>query len=149
MQETNVGRQKRFVSREELIKYLKRGNEMTTEQAIHKIEFMRNGYEKLLTEKVKEGFFIADGVSGEWRAEEPLEEPLFDAYKEHIEACGMAIDAMIEQKYKIETEEVTRCKDCVFMRTKIPPNRRWDWCSKMAMRVKEDDYCSFAERVGD
>lgn len=61
----------------------------------------------------------------------------------------MAIDAMIEQKNKIETGEVIRCKDCVFMRTKIPPNRRWDWCSKMDMTVKENDYCSFAEKEED
>ena len=118
---------------------------MTIEQAIHKMEFMRDGYIKLLAEKVKDGIFIGNGATGEWSADAP---PL-DAYKEHIEACSMAIDAMIDQKYKIETREVTRCKDCVFMRTKIPPNRRWDWCSKMAMTVKENDYCSFAEKEED
>lgn len=115
---------------------------MTIEQAINKMEFMRDGYAKLLAEKVKDGIFIGDGATGEWSADAP---PL-DAYKEHIEACSMAIDAMTYQKQRIETEEVIRCKDCVFMRTKIPHNRRWDWCFKMAMTVKENDYCSFAEK---
>ncbi len=67
---------------------------MTTEEALHKLEFMRNAYQKLIDENVDEGRFVGTDVTGTWKAETPLNK----VYAEHVEALDMAISAMKKQE---------------------------------------------------
>lgn len=67
---------------------------MTKEEALHKLEFMRNAYQKLIDENVDEGMFVGTDVTGTWKADAPLNE----AYREHVEALDMAISAMEKQE---------------------------------------------------
>ena len=67
---------------------------MTTEEALHKLEFMRNAYQKLIDENVDEGRFVGTDVTGTWKADAPLNE----VYMEHVEALDMAISAMKKQE---------------------------------------------------
>lgn len=66
---------------------------MTTEEAKHKLDFMKKAYQKLIDEKVDSGKLVGDGVRGEWKAEAPLDE----AYKDMIGALDMAIKALEQQ----------------------------------------------------
>ena len=70
---------------------------MTKEEALHKLEFMRNAYQKLIDENVDEGRFVGTDVTGTWKADTPLNE----VYREHVEALDMAISAIKKQE-KIE-----------------------------------------------
>lgn len=63
---------------------------MTIKEAIHKMEFMKMGYQKLLEQKVKNGTVLRDDIEGYWEANTPLTE----IYQAHIDACGMAIIAL-------------------------------------------------------
>lgn len=72
---------------------------MTIDEAKHKLDFMKKAYQKLIDEKVDSGKLVGDGVSGEWKAETPLDE----AYKSMIDALEMAIKAL-EPQY---------CGDCI------------------------------------
>lgn len=72
---------------------------MTREEAKHKLDFMKKAYQKLIDEKVDSGKLVGDGVSGEWKAETPLDE----TYKSMIDALEMAIKAL-EPQY---------CGDCI------------------------------------
>ena len=67
---------------------------MTKEEALHKLEFMRNAYQKLIDENVDEGRFVGTDVTGTWKADTSLNE----AYMEHVEALDMAIAAIKKQK---------------------------------------------------
>lgn len=63
---------------------------MTVKEAIHKMEFMKRGYQKMLEQKVKDGAVLGDGIEGYWEANTPLTE----IYQAHVDACGMAIIAL-------------------------------------------------------
>lgn len=63
---------------------------MTVKDAIHKMEFMKRGYQKLLEQKVKDGTVLGEGIEGHWEANTPLTE----IYQAHIDACEMAIIAL-------------------------------------------------------
>ena len=67
---------------------------MTKEEALHKLEFMRNAYQKLIDENVDEGRFVGTDIAGTWKADTSLNE----AYREHVEALDMAISAMKKQE---------------------------------------------------
>lgn len=63
-------------------------------RAIHKLDFMRSAYQKLIDEKVNEGIFVGTDVTGTWKADTPLD----DAYREHIEAITLGISALEKQE---------------------------------------------------
>lgn len=63
---------------------------MTVKEAIHKMEFMKRGYQKLLEQKVKNGTVLGDGIEGYWEANTPLTE----IYQACIDACEQAIIAL-------------------------------------------------------
>ena len=63
---------------------------MTIGEAIHKMEFMRDGYRRLLAEAVRKGTILGEGVEGYWEADTPMNE----IYKAHIEACQLSILAL-------------------------------------------------------
>ena len=63
---------------------------MTKEEALHKLEFMRNAYQQLIDENVDVGRFVGTDVTGTWKADTPLNE----VYMEHVEALDMAISAL-------------------------------------------------------
>ena len=67
---------------------------MTKEEALHKLEFMRNAYQKLIDENVDEGRFVGTDITGTWKADTPLNE----VYREHVEALDMAISAIKKQE---------------------------------------------------
>lgn len=67
---------------------------MTKEEALHKLEFMRDAYQKLIDENVDEGRFVGTDVTGTWKADTPLNK----VYAEHVEALDMAISAMKKQE---------------------------------------------------
>lgn len=67
---------------------------MTKEEALRKLEFMRNAYQKLIDENVDEGRFVGTDVTGTWKADVTLNE----VYREHVEALDMAITAMKKQE---------------------------------------------------
>lgn len=69
---------------------------MTKEEALHKLEFMRNAYQQLIDENVDEGRFVGTDVTGTWKADTPLNK----VYAEHVEALDMAISAI--KKYEEE-----------------------------------------------
>jgi len=71
---------------------------MTKEEALHKLEFMRNAYQQLIDENVDEGRFVGTDVTGTWKADTPLNK----VYAEHVEALDMAISAMKKQE-EVET----------------------------------------------
>ena len=71
---------------------------MTKEEALHKLEFMRNAYQKLIDENVDEGRFVGTDVTGTWKSDTPLNK----VYAEHVEALDMAISAMKKQE-EVET----------------------------------------------
>lgn len=63
---------------------------MTIKDAIHKMEFMKNGYRKLLQQGVVEGKVLGEGIAGHWKSNTPMSE----IYQAHIDACDMAIMAL-------------------------------------------------------
>ena len=63
---------------------------MNKAEAIHKLEFMRDAYQKLIDENVDEGRFVGTDVTGTWKADTPLNE----VYAEHVEALDLAISAL-------------------------------------------------------
>ena len=67
---------------------------MTKEEALHKLEYMRDAYQKLIDENISDGEFVGDGVTGTWKSDTPLNE----VYREHVEALDMAISAMKKQE---------------------------------------------------
>lgn len=76
---------------------------MEINRAIHKLDFMRSAYQKLINEKVDEGRFVGTDITGTWKADTPLD----DAYKEHIEAITLAISALeFKDRYDQFWEEV-------------------------------------------
>ena len=76
---------------------------MEIKEALHKMEFMRDGYQKLIDEKVCEGTFVGTDVKGTWKSSAPL----IDAYREHVEACDVAI-AVLEM---LECEDWVQCSE--------------------------------------
>ena len=70
---------------------------MTIGEAIHKMEFMRNGYQKLLDEGCDEGRVVGTNIEGYWKSDTPLRL----VYQKHVEACDLAIIAL----QKMETAE--------------------------------------------
>ena len=67
---------------------------MTIIEALHKMEFMRDGYQKLLDENISEGILVGiEDVTGTWNTDTPLTE----VYTAH-EACEMAISALYKQE---------------------------------------------------
>lgn len=71
---------------------------MTKEEALHKLEFMRNAYQQLIDENVDEGRFVGTDVTRTWKADVPLNE----VYREHVEALDMAISALKKQEDDVE-----------------------------------------------
>ena len=67
---------------------------MNNADVIHKLEFMRDAYQKLIDENVYEGRFVGTDVTGTWKADTPLNE----VYAEHVEALDMAISAIKKQE---------------------------------------------------
>ena len=63
---------------------------MTNEEAIKKMEFLRNAYKKLIDEGVDNGRFVGTGVEGQWKSSTPLNKCNADL----CEACEMAIEAL-------------------------------------------------------
>lgn len=84
---------------------------MTKEEALHKLEYMRDAYQKLIDENISEGEFVGDGVTGTWKADTPLNE----VYREHVEALDMAISAIKKQE---EEEPVVHFKNGFYYATK-------------------------------
>ena len=76
---------------------------MENREAIRKIKFMRDAYQKLIDENVDEGIFVGTGVNGTWKSDTPLNE----AYREHVEALDLAISALeFKGRYDQFWEEV-------------------------------------------
>jgi len=69
---------------------------MNNAEAIHKMEFMRDAYQKLIDENVDEGRFVGTDVTGTWKADTPLNE----VYAEHVKALDLAISALEKQEKK-------------------------------------------------
>ena len=67
---------------------------METKEALHKLEYMRDAYQKLIDENVDGGRFGGTDVTGTWKADTPLNE----VYREHVEALDMAISALKKQE---------------------------------------------------
>ena len=91
---------------------------MNNTDAIHKLEFMRDAYQKLIDENVDEGIFVGTDVTGTWKADTPLNE----VYAEHVEALDFAISALKKQaidkccetcKYEDLELEIYPCCDCI------------------------------------
>lgn len=90
---------------------------MTNGKTIHKLEYMKKAYQTLIDEKVDSGKLVGDGVKGEWKAETPLDK----AYKDMIEALGMAIKSIeaLDKLDSIIVEELdnsTDFKECMTLR---------------------------------
>lgn len=66
---------------------------MTREEAIRKMEFCKNAYQKLIDEEVDNGTFVGTGVNGVWKADTPLTK----AYSDMVDACDMAINALEQE----------------------------------------------------
>lgn len=79
---------------------------MDNREAIHKLEFMRNAYQKLIDEKVDSGRLVGTDVTGTWKAETPLN----DAYQEHIDALTLAIAALEQQERNRWCHAVSVCQ---------------------------------------
>ena len=76
---------------------------MENREAIRKIKFMRDAYQKLIDQNADEGIFVGTGVTGTWKADTPLNE----AYREHVEALDLAISALeFRENYDQFWEEV-------------------------------------------
>lgn len=60
---------------------------MTQGEAIHKLEYLKKAYQMLIDEKVDRGKLVGRDITGEWKADSPLDE----AYKSMIEALDVAI----------------------------------------------------------
>ena len=84
---------------------------MTKEEALHKLEFMRNAYQQLINENVDEGRFVGTDVTGTWKADTPLNK----VYAEHVEALNMAITAIKKQE---EEKPVVLSKNGFYYATK-------------------------------
>lgn len=84
---------------------------MTKEEALHKLEYMRDAYQKLIDENISVGEFVGDGVTGTWKSDTPLNE----VYREHVEALNMAISAMKKQE---DEKRVTCIEGGVYYATK-------------------------------
>ena len=67
---------------------------MENREAIRKIKFMRDAYQKLIDENVDEGRFVGTDVTGMWKADTPLNE----VYREHVDALDLAISALEKQE---------------------------------------------------
>ena len=72
-------------------------NSMEIKDAIHKMHFMKQGYQRLLEERVKDGSVLGYGIKGYWEASTPMTE----IYQAHIDACDLAITAL----KKMEAEQ--------------------------------------------
>ena len=65
-------------------------NSMEIKDAIHKMEGIKKGYQKLLDEKVQEGMVVGSDVTGTWSSDTPLT----DVYQTYVEVCQVAIIAL-------------------------------------------------------
>jgi hypothetical protein len=63
---------------------------MTIKEAIHKMEFMKLGYERLRDQSVTSGAVLGEGIKGYWAADTPMSE----LYQAHVDACEMSIEAL-------------------------------------------------------
>ena len=70
---------------------------MTNEECIKSLITIRDGYLKLIEEKVDSGKVVgSDGLIGEWKANTPLD----DIYKHSAEALDMAINSLQSKTYE-------------------------------------------------
>lgn len=70
---------------------------MTNEEAIKSIITIRDGYLKLIEEKVDSGKVVgSDGLIGEWKANTPLD----NIYKHSADALDVAISALEDKGYE-------------------------------------------------
>lgn len=75
---------------------------MTRKEAIQKIEFLINSYQKLIDERVDEGVLVGTNTRGTWKADTPLTQ----AYLEMIEALRMALNSLkVDEKYDLMMED--------------------------------------------
>ena len=110
---------------------------MTKEEALHKLRFMRDAYQKLIDENVDEGRFVGTDVTGTWKADTPLNE----VYKEHVDALNLAIisiDKQIPRKAVGNHYAHMRCPAC---NHRIPSGggsssrRRDNWCNYCGQKI--------------
>ena len=106
---------------------------METKEALHKLEYMRDAYQKLIDENVSEGGFVGDGITGTWKSETSLK----DVYRGHVEALNLAISALEEK----ERNKVC-CGECKHKRG----GSGYYECSLHGWRVKQFDSCKDGER---
>ncbi len=122
---------------------------MTDKEAMHKLEFMRNAYQKLIDEKVNFGVLVGTDVTGTWKAETPFD----DACQNIIESLTLAIAALDKQiprrkleKYQYNENLFTlRCPTCgnlIGSYNKRP--------SRFSYRVlKNENYCCICGQAID
>lgn len=109
---------------------------MNNKEAIYKLEYMRNAYQKLIDEKVDEGRLVGTGITGTWMADTPLN----DAYEEHIEAIDLAITALekqepmrpLQKEMNIEGRAITPCGFCG---EELPNNAFYDFCPYCGQKI--------------
>ena len=104
---------------------------MTNQEAINKMKFMKNGYQKLIDENCAEGEVVGTDVTGTWKRNTPLTE----VYQKHIDACDMAIEALekqIPKKFKIADNLNPVCPVC--------GEEVWDmeWCNSCGQRLADE-----------
>lgn len=83
---------------------------MTREEAIRKMEFCKNAYQKLIDEEVDNGTFVGTGVNGVWKADTPLTK----AYSDMVDACDMAIKALDQEPCEDATLKDIFCMGCEY-----------------------------------
>lgn len=83
---------------------------MTKNEAIRKMEFCKNAYQKLIDEEIDHGTFVGTGVSGVWKADTPLTK----AYSDMVDACDMAIKALEQEPCEDATLKDIFCMGCEY-----------------------------------
>lgn len=63
---------------------------MTNEEAIKKIEFVKNGYKLLAQSEVSSGIILGEDVEGVWESDKPLKL----VYDDIIKALDLAIELL-------------------------------------------------------
>lgn len=122
---------------------------MEMHDVISKLEFIRNGYQKLIDENVDCGTIVGTDITGTWKAETPLN----DVYKQHVEALDTAIKVLSAQP----EQEIIHCRDCkhyelkrVLLIQDLTVIRR-EICHAWGEGCKtdQDGFCFLAERKED
>ena len=107
---------------------------METKEALHKLKYMRDAYQKLIDENISEGEFVGDGVTGTWKSETSLK----DVYRGHVEALNLAISALEEKE-----RNKVHCGECKYM---LGGYSGYYECSKNHWRVYKAYSCEDGEK---